>query len=160
VAPKDGIAFVQLHGIVLESARGPVPNLAEAIAGERIRGGWWGHPKGHDIFAATRVVRNSPDVLVCRFLGGKVTYIHRRLWPAIIRLADRLDKKRLAAILEEHTVSSAHRVVETPFPKWVPPEVKEIAAHLTEEESIATLGEQVVESIGSGAPRSRTKRRA
>jgi hypothetical protein len=115
VAPKDGIAFVHLHGIVLESARGPIPNLAEAVAGERIRGGWWGHPKGHAIFAATRVVRNSPDVLVCRLLGGKVTSIHRRLWPAIIRLAGGLGKKHLAAILEEHTVSSAHRVVETRF---------------------------------------------
>src|SRR5207249_7616917 len=82
VTPKNAIAFVRSHGIVLESARGPVPILAEAVAGERIQGGWWGHPKGHDIFAATRAVRDSPDVLVCRLLGGKVTYIHHRLWPA------------------------------------------------------------------------------
>src|SRR5205814_1136046 len=83
VTSLDSIAFVKRHGIVLESARGPVPNLAEAVAGERIRGGWWGHPKGRDIFAATRAVRDSPDVLVCRFLDGKVTFIHRRLWPTV-----------------------------------------------------------------------------
>jgi hypothetical protein len=46
VTALDSITFVKLHGIVLESARGPVPNLAEAVAGERIRGGWWGHSKG------------------------------------------------------------------------------------------------------------------
>jgi len=46
MTPKDAIAFLDLHGIVLESARGPVPNLAEAVAGERIRGNWWGIPKG------------------------------------------------------------------------------------------------------------------
>ena len=28
---------------VLQAARGPAPNLAEAIAGEPIRGSWWGH---------------------------------------------------------------------------------------------------------------------
>src|SRR6202011_1892928 len=117
MTPKDAIAFVQLHGVVLESARGPVPNLAEAVAGERIRGGWWGHSKGRKIFAATRAVRKSPDVLVCRLLGGKVTFIHRRLWPAVVRLADRLDKDLLAALREVHTASGSHRVVETPFPE-------------------------------------------
>jgi len=36
--PFDPIAFVEKHGVVLASARGPVPSLAEAIAGEPIRG--------------------------------------------------------------------------------------------------------------------------
>ena len=116
VTATDAIAFVKLHGIVLESARGPVPNLAETVAGERIRGGWWGHAKGRIIFAATRAVRNSTDVLVCRLLGGKVTYIHRRLWPSVVRLADKLEKDLLVAIREEHTASGSHQAVETQFP--------------------------------------------
>ena len=37
-------AWVREQGIVLQSARGPLPNLAEWIAGEPIRGSWWGHP--------------------------------------------------------------------------------------------------------------------
>ena len=148
VTSKDAIAFVQSHGIVLESARGPVPILAEAVAGERIHGGWWGHVGGHEIFAATRVVRASSDVLVCRLLGGKVTYIHRRLWSAVVRLADKLDKDLLAAIREEHTGSGSHRVVETPFPEWVPSEEKEAADRLTEEEALSQLGEELVRSLG------------
>jgi hypothetical protein len=40
MSPKEAIAFVKRHGIVLESARGPVPSLAEAVAGEPIRGSW------------------------------------------------------------------------------------------------------------------------
>jgi len=47
VTPKNAIAFVQSHGLVLESARGSVPNMAEAVAGERIQGRWWSHPRGH-----------------------------------------------------------------------------------------------------------------
>src|SRR6266446_1421764 len=109
--------------------------MAEAAAGERIRGGWWGHPKGHNIFAATRAVRQSPDVLVCRLLGGKVTYIHRRLWSAVVRLADQSGKDSLAAIREEHTASGSHRVVVMPFSGWLPPEVKAAADRLSEDEA-------------------------
>jgi hypothetical protein len=148
VTPKNAIAFVRSHGIVLESARGSVPNLAEAVAGERIQGSWWGHSKGHDIFVATRAVRDSPDVLVCRLVGGKVTYIHRRLWPVVIRLADKLDKDLLASTREEHTASGSHRVVETPFPEWVPVEEKAAAIGLTEEEALSQLGEELVKSLG------------
>ncbi len=41
VSPKEGLAFVKRHGVVLHAARGPVPSLAEAIAGGPIRGSWW-----------------------------------------------------------------------------------------------------------------------
>jgi hypothetical protein len=43
----DAIAFVQKHGVVLASAKGPVPRLTEAIVGEPIQGSWWSHPKSH-----------------------------------------------------------------------------------------------------------------
>src|SRR6267378_3690441 len=39
---KEALAFVERHGIVLQAARGPLPNLAETIAGRAIRGSWWG----------------------------------------------------------------------------------------------------------------------
>jgi hypothetical protein len=148
VRAKDSIAFVKRHGFALESARGPVPNLAEAIAGERICGGWWKHPKRRDIFAATRAVRDSADVLVCRLLGGKVTFIHRRLWPAIVRLARRLKKPTLAAIREEHTASGSHRMVETPYAQWISKEIQEAADRLSEDEAVCQLGDQVAKALG------------
>ena len=46
----DPVGFVEQHGVVLAAARGPVPSVAEAIAGEPIRGSWWGHEKGSQIF--------------------------------------------------------------------------------------------------------------
>ncbi len=139
----DPIKFVKQQGVVLESAKGSRPNLAEAVAGEPIRGSWWGHKKGHTIFWATRAVRNSSDVLVCRLLDGKVTYIHRRLWPAIVRLADSLDRAKLAAIHEEHKPSGAHQVHLIPFPKWVPIEIQQVAKELSEQEAISQLGEWI-----------------
>jgi hypothetical protein len=146
----DPIRFVEQHGVVLEGGRGPRPNLAEAVAGEQIKGGWWGHRKGRTIFRATRTVRDCDQVLVCRLVGGKITYVHRRLWPAIVRLANSLDKKTLAAIKEEHTPSGAHRVRTVPFPRWVPPEVRQAAEDISEAEARLQLGDWIKPHLRRG----------
>src|SRR6266513_4111964 len=99
---RGALVFVRRHGVVLEGARGPVPTLAEAVVGAPIRGSWWGHAKGHEIFWLTRAVRDSGDVLVCRLVGGKITYVHRRVWPAVIRLASEIGTRRLDAIQDTH----------------------------------------------------------
>jgi hypothetical protein len=135
----QALAFVKRHGIVLESARGPVPSLAAKVAGEPMRGGWWSHPKGHEIFVLSRAIRESPEVLVCRIVGGKVTYVHRRLWPAMVLLAGRFSRKSLAAIKEVHTRAGKHKLHTTPFPDWVPKEVLRAAHELTEQQAAATL---------------------
>lgn len=153
----DPVKFVERHGVVLEGGRGPRPNLAEAIAGGRIRGSWWGHQKGREIFQATRTVRDSNDVLVCGLLDGKVTYIHRRLWPAIIRLAHALDKSKLAAVHEEHTPTGAHRVRSVQFPNWVPPDVSQAAQRLSEEEAISQIGDWISKYLAKMHKPSRVK---
>ena len=139
----DPRRFVEQHGVVLEGARGPRPNIAEAVAGEPIRGNWWGHKKGREIFRATRAVRDSDDVLVCRLVGGRITYVHRRLWPAIVRLARFLDKKRINALREEHSSSGAHRVRSIPFPRWVPTDIRKAAKNLSEEDACRQLGKWI-----------------
>jgi len=136
--PKEALAYVELHGIVLQAARGPLPNLAEAIAGGAIKGSWWGHPKGKEIFRAVRTVCESPDVLVCKLAEGKITYVHRRLWPALVKLAPRFRKKQLTKVWDEHTRSGAHQSKREPFPNWIPSDViKEAEAlSLAEAENI------------------------
>ena len=149
----DPVAFVARHGVVLASARGPVPSLAEAVAGAPIRGSWWSHPKGSDIFAALGAVEDSPDVLCFRLVAGKVTFVHRRLWPALVRLAEELGMDRLTAIRQEHTASGAPRSVRTPYPKWVAREVEAAARKLSDSDARAQLGAWT--SAGKGAPRRR-----
>jgi hypothetical protein len=139
VDPKAVLAFVKRHGVVLQAARGPLPNLAETIAGGSIRGSWWGHPKGREIFQATQVVCESPDVLVCRLANGKVTYVHRRLWPALVKLADRFRRDWLARVWNEHTPSGAHRARMEAFPRWVPAQVAAKAERLSISEAEATM---------------------
>lgn len=148
----DPVAFVARNGVVLASAKGPVQSVAEAIAGEPIRGSWWGHKKGSEIFHALGVLDDSPDVLCFKLIDGKNTYVHRRLWPALVRLADALGKERLTAVKQEHTASGAHRNVSVPFPKWVPAEVKGQASRLSETEARAAL-EPWTDALTNRAPR-------
>jgi len=135
----DPARFVEEHGVVLASARGPVPSLAEAVAGEPIRGSWWSHPKGRAIFAALSALDACDDVKSFKLIGGKVTLVHRRLWPALVRLADELGRERLAEIRQEHTANGAHRNVVTPFPRWVPDDIRAAAARLDRAEARAAL---------------------
>jgi hypothetical protein len=137
---RAAIAFVRRHGIVLESAHGAVPNLAETVVGAPIHGSWWGHPKGKEIFWLTRSVRSSTQVLVCRLLSGKITYVHRRLWPALVRLAHAFKRPTLAALHEVHAARGEHVVLVVPFPRWVPAAVKRRARGLSEAAAWAALG--------------------
>ena len=136
---KQSVAWVKKCGIAVESAHASVPNLAQVVAGESLRGSWWAHPKGNDIFLLSRAIRCSSDVLVCRLVDGKITYVHRRLWPALVSLAGRFSKQRLAAVKEVHTRAGKHELLVTPFPDWVPKEVLRTARQLTKKEAASQL---------------------
>jgi hypothetical protein len=135
----DALTVLAEHGMLLESARGPLPNVAEMVAGEPIRGSWWGHPASHAIFGVVNTLAESPDVVRTRLVNGRVTLIHRRVWAPLVRVADRFPAQRLAALHEEHTPSGAHRVREQPFPQWVPDEVLRAAEDLSLEDAWAQL---------------------
>jgi hypothetical protein len=132
VTPKQALAFVEEHGIVLQSSRGRVPSFADFVAGERIRGSWWGHPRGKDVYRLAEAVIDSGEVLVCRLVDGKVTYVHRRLWPALVRLADRFPPGALVRVWSEHTASGAHERRQEAYPDWVPAEDRRRASALGE----------------------------
>jgi hypothetical protein len=85
-------------------------------------------------------VQASDDILVCRLIGGKITLVHRRLWPALVRAANTFAPQRIARVSEEHTASRRHAVHETPFPQWVPADVLEQAQVLSQEQALRALG--------------------
>ena len=134
------MAFVREHGVVLASAKGAVPRLAEVIANEPIKGSWWAHPRSRQIFAILQAISESTEVLVCRLVDGKITFVHRRLWPALVRAAERFPDHRLAQVHEVHTPSGQHASHAVAFPDWVPPEVIEEAQRMGEEEALRALG--------------------
>ena len=133
------LAWIGERGVVLQSARGPVPNVAQYIAGEPIRGSWWGHPAGKEIYAVLtrprRVARPGVDTTHQR----KVTLLHRRVWPSVVRVSELLGVANLSAIHSEHTASGAHHSFEVEFPLWVPEAALRDADVLSLDEAFALL---------------------
>ena len=136
----EALDFVREQGVVLASAKGAVPRLIEAILGEPITGNWWGHPQGSLIYNVLAEVTKSDEVLVCRIVHGKITLVHKRLWPALVRVADRFTPGQLAQVCEEHTPTGRHVTTDIAFPQWVPPEVQRQASLLDEAEALEALG--------------------
>ena len=134
----EALKFVKTHGVVLESARGSVPTFVDFVAGEKVSR-WWSHPLSKPIFRLTRILRDSPDIATCRLVDSKITYVHRRVWPALVRLSSDFKKKDLSAIREEHSPTGKHLLISTPFPRWVPPDVVTRGEELSEAEARSLL---------------------
>jgi len=77
---------IEARGLLLE-ADAVLPSLAGLLTGGPVRGSWWGHALGHEIFITATRLRDDPDVLVARLVNGKVTYLHRNLWPPTFAVA-------------------------------------------------------------------------
>lgn len=137
--PDEALAFIDEHGVVLVSARGAVPCLTQAIAGAPIKGSWWGHPQGKLIFSILEAVTESGQVLVCRLVDGKLTMVHRRLWPALVRIAPHFSPGQVASIRQEHTASGRHVNQVMPFPEWVPKDVMEQAGGVDERQALSSF---------------------
>jgi hypothetical protein len=135
------VRLVAKQGVMLASAHGPVRNVAHTVAGEPIIGGWWAHPKAKAIFAALSELDNSADIHCFRLFEGKVTFVHRRLWPALVRLgrAGVLVADQLAVVKQEHLPSGDHRTMLVPFPEWVDSATADATATLDLEAAHAAL---------------------
>lgn len=164
MTPRQPATFAREHGIVLEAAAESVPALASAITGAPIRGSWRAHPRRHARFELTRALPDSRDILVCRRVDGRTTYVHRRLWPSLVRAAGHFPAGRLARIDEIHTASGTHVTREEAFPAWVPDEVCAEASALSEAEALLELSRWVRIARGtqldSSAQPTRRKRRS
>ena len=135
---REALAFVRKHGFVLQAAHvAGIPVLVDFIAGTAIRGSWWGHAKGREIFAVLNEVHDSGEVVAIRLIQGKLTLAHRRVWGALVAVADEIGRSRLGAVREVHTRSGRHKTITTPFPEWVPREVQAAAARMDRDEARA-----------------------
>jgi hypothetical protein len=137
----DLLAVLAERGMLLESARGPIPNGAELAAGAPIRGSWWAHPAAHQIYDALNGLRDSPDVARLRLVNGKITLVHRRVWPALARLETCFPPEALARVDEVHTPSGRHRAVSVPFVEWLPEAERQAGEALSPDEAAALLPE-------------------
>jgi hypothetical protein len=62
------------------------PSIAGYIVGGEVHGSWWAHPQSHEVFRVANALRDHADVLTIKLISGKVTMVHRPLWPAIVAI--------------------------------------------------------------------------
>ena len=75
-----------------------VQSVVGIMAGAPLRSSWWSHPRSHEIFRCLSALDDNPDVLVCRLIGGKVTYVAKWLWPPFLALATSREKWQTAGL--------------------------------------------------------------
>jgi len=91
---------LKTSGVLVESDPS-ILSLVTIIVGEPIHGSWWGHPKGNLIYEIeNRLVRHR-DVLLTKLISGKTTFIHRKLWPAILSIANSNEAWQLDGLSDE-----------------------------------------------------------
>jgi hypothetical protein len=64
-----------------------LPNVVALMTGETLSRSWWDHPRGRAIFRCLAKLAEHEDVLQTKLVAGKVTFVHRRLWPALLAAA-------------------------------------------------------------------------
>lgn len=74
------------RGVLLE-ADACLPSVVSIVAGEPVRGSWWQHPRGQDIFSACRLLYDHDDAVVVKLVSGKTTFVHRELWASLFAVA-------------------------------------------------------------------------
>ena len=83
---EEVLSQLERTGLLLLSDSA-IPSLVQLVVGQPVRGSWWGHPQGHAIYALSARLGDHEDVLIVKLVGGKVTFVHRKLWPALLAVA-------------------------------------------------------------------------
>src|SRR6185436_9752594 len=105
-------------------------NVVTLVTGETLRGSWWSHPKGKLIFRALYELDDHDDVLFTKLVDGKVTLVHRKLWPALLAIATSNESWQTRGLSADarRVVAKVNRSAEGV--QGTPKVVKEIEARL------------------------------
>lgn len=83
---QDVFGELKKWGLLLESDP-RLPSVCGIITGEPMKGSWWSHPMAQTIFQVNERLDDHPDVLIAKLLAGKVTFVHRQFWSALLAVA-------------------------------------------------------------------------
>jgi hypothetical protein len=75
------------------------PNAVQILTGEFPRGSWWTHPQANAIYDELQAVEDHADVALIKLIAGKVTMVHRRLWPALLGVGQARETWQLEGLL-------------------------------------------------------------
>jgi hypothetical protein len=82
---KTALQTLRRLGLLLETDAS-LPSVASLIAGEPVSGSWWSHAFAQKIFTTLGQFADHRDVMFTKLISGKVTLVHRKLWPEILAI--------------------------------------------------------------------------
>ena len=74
---------LKADGLLLQNDA-KLPSVCALVAGSPVKGSWWAHPRSHEIFRVTCALADHAGVFVAKLVNGKVTFVNRALWPAVV----------------------------------------------------------------------------
>jgi len=77
------------------------PSVSGLVVGDVGGRSWWAHPAAKQMFDLSCRLHDHPDVLMVKLISGKVTYIHRPLWPAIVAVGTAREKWQMDGLSKE-----------------------------------------------------------
>jgi hypothetical protein len=104
-----------------------LPSLTSLVVGAPVGGSWWGHPRGKEIYRLLNQLAEHPQVLLVKLVSTKVTFVHQRLWPAVVgvgqsRAAWQLDGLTQASTFLLGLVDESSRLDWEDIPPFLPPD--------------------------------------
>jgi hypothetical protein len=122
---QELLAALDRDGVLLLSDAA-LPSIASLVAGGPVRGSWWGHARGGEIFRLVNQLADDDDVLVAKLIAGKVTFVHRRLWPAMVAVGQARDAWQMdglspSALVLLRMVDETGRLAWDDVPPFLPP---------------------------------------
>ncbi|MGA9525118.1 MAG: hypothetical protein WBV82_26900, partial [Myxococcaceae bacterium] len=96
---EDVLSELSRRGVMTVTRAPGYASLVESVVGGPVKGSWWAHPRGGEIYRLLTALNDHPDVLMAKLIAGKVTLVHRKLWPDLLRVltdegwrSERLDQ--------------------------------------------------------------------
>ena len=149
------LAKLQAFGFLLESDQ-KLPSVCSLITGEPLRSSWWSHPKAGTIFQVNEQLEEHPDVLITKLLSGKVTFVHRELWPHLLVIGNSRHRWQMddltkdgKTLLKLVDAAGAVRTDQLPERNSMKAKVGDVARDL--ERKLLVVSQQVHTETGSHA---------
>jgi hypothetical protein len=83
--PEEALEVLRKERVLsLTDTRGMRSLVGEVLG--KVHGSWWGHPDGGKVYAIATELERSREVLGAKLVDGKVAFVHRALWPQLLRV--------------------------------------------------------------------------
>lgn len=92
------VAAIERDGLLLVHDK-MLPSATTLLAGEPVAGSWWSHPLANPIYDALQVAER--DAVGVKLVRGKVTLVHRRLWPELVAVGRARNRWQLDGLAED-----------------------------------------------------------